>query len=337
MKTIPSLVLIAAIGLASLPFAQSAFAADASDFFPDVPDPFMGDWVGRWSTGAEVDPDIAARVIALGGKKYRVIFTAKLDMRAPPKAVVEVEREGDTIVFKWGSIDAKIQGGQFTGAKNNGTPQFAMKKVERLSPTLGKKPPAGAIVLFNGSNFDAWQPRKGWELLDDGAMMVTPKGGYITSKQAFEDLEMHIEFRLPFMPKQRGQQRGNSGVFIQDVYEVQILDSYGLPGYYDECGALYKTAPPRINACAPPLQWQTYDIDYKATRHDEDGKLVSHPIISVIHNGILIHKDQEIFQIPAWTEVERLGAPPKGPGHIRMQGHGDYIQFRNIWVVDKGE
>lgn len=332
MKTLPSLILIAAIGLACLPLTQKAFAADASDFFPEDPDPFMGDWVGRWTSGVDVDPDIAAQVIALGGNKYRVILSARLDMRAPPKAVVDVESDGDTIAFESNSIQATIRGGQFTGSSNKGKARFTMKKVERLSPTLGKKPPADAVVLFDGTNFDAWLPPKGWEVVD-GAMMVTPKGGYITSKQAFEDLEMHIEFRLPLMPKARGQQRGNSGVFIQDLYEVQVLDSYGLPGYYDECGALYKTAPPRINACAPPLQWQTFDIVYRATRHDSAGKLTAHPRITVHHNGLLIHDDQEILQIPAWTEVERLGAPPKGPGRIRMQGHGNYVQYRNIWVI----
>ena len=168
-------------------------------------------------------------------------------------------------------------------------------------------------------------------------MMVTPKAKYIQSKQSFSDIDMHIEFRNSFMPKSRGQQRSNSGVFLQDAYEVQVLDSYGLEGYYDECGALYKVAAPMVNACSPPLQWQTYDIEYRAPRFDGAGNLKENARITVRHNGKLIHNDQELWWITAWTEEERLGPAPRQPGHIQLQSHGNYVQFRNIWVVDRSK
>jgi len=136
------------------------------------------------------------------------------------------------------------------------------------------------------------------------------------------------------MPSARGQQRGNSGVFFQSTYEVQILDSYGLEGYYNECGALYKVAAPKVNACAPPLQWQTYDIIYRAPRHDANGKLVEFPRMTVRHNGVLIHNDQEMPWRTDWKEEGRLKPAPTEPGNIKMQAHGNYVQFRNIWAVD---
>lgn len=115
-----------------------------------------------------------------------------------------------------------------------------------------------------------------------------------------------------------------------------MLDSFGLEGYYNECGGLYKVAAPLVNACLPPLEWQTYDITYRAPRYDDAGKLVENPRITVYQNGVLIQKDTEIPWITAWKEVERLAPPPKDAGPIKLQGHGNYVQYRNIWVVDMG-
>lgn len=314
-----------------------ACAEEAADVFPENPDPLVGDWSGRWSAEEEVDPELHARIIPLGGDRYRIWMGAKLDLRCPPKLDIEVEKSGDAITFEQDGVRGEVRGTTFTGGRTRGSLTFALEKVERLSPTLGKEPPAGAVVLFDGKNFDAWKPFKGWELVDGDAMMVTPKGGYIESKQAFKDIEMHIEFRTPYMPRARGQARGNSGVFIQDVYEVQVLDSYGLQGYYDECGALYKLAAPNVNACAPPVQWQTFDIVYTAPRYNAEGELEANGRMTVHHNGVLIHNDQELKWITAWTEEERFGDPPREPGHIRLQAHNNFVQFRNIWVKEVDE
>ncbi len=325
---------IATVLFVSLVGTYSADALEAADVYPTQTDPFVGNWVGRWTGEEDVDPDIAAQVIPLGRDKYRIRITAKLDMRATPKTEVEVARDGDALSFKDGSLYGEIREGLFTGGKGRGERStFEMKKVEMLSPTLGEKAPEGAVVLFDGSGFDAWQDPTGWELLDDGVMMVTPKGSYLVSKQNFGDAKLHAEFRLPFQPKQRGQARGNSGVFLQDTYEVQVLDSYGLEGYYDECGALYKVSAPRVNACRPPLQWQTYDITYAAPRFDASGKQTAHPRMTVYHNGVLIQKDVEMPWITGWKEKGRLGPAPSEPGPVKLQGHGNYLQFRNIWVL----
>ena len=146
-------------------------------------------------------------------------------------------------------------------------------------------------------------------------------------------LGMHVECRESFMRKGSWWQLANSGVFIKDLYEVQVLDSYGLEGVYDECGAIYKLSAPNVNACAPPLQWQTFDITYTAPRYDGAGKFSAHGRMTVYHNGVLIHNDQELTWINAWTEEERLAPPPREPGRIRLQAPTDYLPFRHIWVV----
>ena len=170
-----------------------------------------------------------------------------------------------------------------------------------------------------------------WQLLDNLAMEV--RDGGIVSKRKFKDHKIHIEFRLPFMPKSREQARGNSGVYVQGRYEIQILDSYGMPPKDNECGGIYKVAQPRVNMCAPPLQWQTYDITFRAARFDEAGEKTENARVSVMHNGVLIHKD---LVLPGPTPG-CLDADESEPGGIHLQDHGNPIWFQNIWVLEMDE
>ena len=165
----------------------------------------------------------------------------------------------------------------------------------------------------------------------EGAMEVLPGSGSLVSKQKFTDFFLHIEFRTPFMPDQTGQKRGNSGVYLQGRYEVQILDSYGLEGADNECGGIYQVARPRVNMCAPPLQWQTYDITFTAARFDTDGVKLKPAQITVIHNGVPIHENL-ILPGPTGGALDRN---ENEPGGIMLQDHGNLVQFRNIWVVEK--
>jgi len=327
--------LLLGAGVLALPMRHvSAAGVTMEEVFPAAADPLVGDYVGRWNDKEDVDPEFSAQVIALGRDRYRIRLQARLDMRCPPTADVEVKAEGGKLTFEDGSLSGVCDGNTIKGERKGGRLVYELKKVERLSQTLGLKPPADAIVLFDGSNLDAWADTKGWELLPDGVLLATPLSAYISTKQKFKDVKMHIEFRTPFMPMSREQQRGNSGVFLQDEYEVQVLDSYGLEGYNNECGALYKVAAPKVNACAPPLQWQTYDITYHATPVDADGKATGNPRITVIHNGNIIHNDQEIWWITGWKEADRLKPHPTAPGSIKLQGHGNFVQYRNIWVQE---
>ena len=193
-------------------------------------------------------------------------------------------------------------------------------------------PPSDAIVLFNGKSLDKWVKTDGksepeWVLMENGTVEV--KNGGIMTKEKFDGhFKLHVEFRVPYMPNAKGQGRGNSGVYLQGRYEVQILDSYGLKSKDDDCGGIYKVAVPRVNACKAPTVWQAYDIDFRAPVY-KDGKKVKPPIISVTQNGEVIHKDVEITLD---NTVSGLGGDPSKPGPIHLQDHGNPVQFRNIWL-----
>lgn len=324
------LLIVAACLTASLACAQR----DVGSFYPEAIDPLVGNWQGRWSAEEDVNPDITAQVVALGRDRYQIRLATKIFMRCPPLAIIEAKAENGVLRFNESGYQGEIRDGRFTGARRTGKVTFEMSKLDYQPPNMGAAPPENAVVLFDGTNFDQWENAGGWVLTEDKAMMVTPDAGDLVSKGRYKDVQLHIEFRTPFMPSATGQSRGNSGVFVQDVYEMQVLDSFGLEGYFDECGALYKVAAPQVNACLPPNAWQVYDITYHAARFDETGKVTAYPRMTVIQNGYIIHKDQELPWITAWKEVERLQPPPSAPGAIKLQSHGNhYVQYRNVWLL----
>lgn len=202
------------------------------------------------------------------------------------------------------------------------------KRTERKSPTLGKKAPEGAIILFDGSNSDAWKGKGG---KTDGLMDGELLSQGVTSKETFQDFHLHMEFRTPYKPKARGQGRGNSGFYAQGRYEVQILDSFGLEGEQNECGGIYSVGKPLVNMCYPPLSWQTYDVDFTAARYDDEGKKTKDARLTVKHNGVLIHDD--IVADHSTTASPLKEGPENGP--IFLQDHGNPVRFRNVWLVKK--
>ena len=212
------------------------------------------------------------------------------------------------------------------------TGQFALKWTQRVSSDLGKRPPEGAVILLDGSNLDQWQTRGSggpitWKILPGGVMEIA-KGGDIVSKEKFGDHQLHLEFRLPYMPRSFGQGRANSGVYVQSRYETQVLDSYGLEGFDNECGGFYQIRRPLVNMCFPPLQWQSYDITFHSAKRGDAGKKSANARITVVHNGVVIHDD---FELPHCTPVavdEKEGEP----AGLLLQDHGNPVQYRNIWV-----
>ncbi len=211
-------------------------------------------------------------------------------------------------------------------ASDPATALGTLDRTERKSPTLGAKPPAGAIVLFDGSNADAWNNGK----LVDGKLLHWGT----TSKQQFGNCILHVEFRCPFMPEDRGQGRGNSGVYLQNRYEIQVLDSFSLEGQNDDCGAIYKVALPKVNMSFPPLVWQTYDAEFTAARFDGFGQKNENARITVRHNGVLTIDNAEI---PHTTTAAGNSTETTQPGPIYLQDHGNPVVFRNIWLVEKKE
>lgn len=196
-----------------------------------------------------------------------------------------------------------------------------LRKMLRRSRTLGRRPPGNALVLFDGLNASQLKNAK----VRDGLLQVGTE-----LIPTFRDFEMHLEFMLPYMPYARSQGRANSGVYLQSRYEVQILDSFGLEGKFNECGALYRYIPPDQNMVFPPLTWQTYDITFRAPRFATDGEKISNARITVLHNGVPVHDH---------IEVERkTGAGKKegpNPLPIKLQDHGNPVQFRNVWIIDR--
>ncbi len=316
----------------------------------------MGDWIGQFTNPLEKsyqegNPSLAARIIGLKDGEFMVQLFPEFDKRAHYNLMAQAKPEGGVIEIDQGGWYLKIEDGRMTGhqkTKHKGKPVeigFELKKVERLSPTLGRKPPEGAEVLFGPgiNNLDDWKHGKGnpatWKVLENGVVECftrrqgNKQGGDIETKKVYKDCEIHLEFRLPYEPGNSGQGRANSGLFIQKDYEVQILDSYGLHGDWSECGALYRVSPPKVNMCAPPGQWQTYDIIFKAARY-EGAKVVEYPVITVRHNGKLIHNDYVLEELTQYYETNRKKPPVQEAGPLRLQDHGHPIQFRNFWIKE---
>ena len=195
------------------------------------------------------------------------------------------------------------------------------------TPEQPGKPPSDAVVLFDGTNLDQWSGGQ-WKV-EGGAMVA--QGGNIQTKEAFGDCQLHIEWATPTPPKGESQGRGNSGVFLMGMYEVQVLDSYQSETYADgQAAALYGQFPPLVNASRPPGEWQTYDIIFRAPRFEGD-KVKQPARVTVLHNGVLVQDATELMGRSAHKSIPSYAPhPEKLP--IRLQDHGDPVRFRNIWI-----
>lgn len=225
----------------------------------------------------------------------------------------------DSVLMKADSFSIAVNGKQLSVLGPDGNQLGRLEKVIRKSNTLGEKPPPEATVLFDGSNIDQWVNAK-----QVGKNLAATN---CSTKQKFGDHRLHLEFRIPFTPESTGQARGNSGVYLQSRYEIQILDSFGEQEKDKACGSIYRIKAPKTNMCYPPLNWQTFDVEFTAARWEDDKK-VANARVTVRHNGTIIHDDLEL---PTHTPGPLSEGPSPAP--LFLQNGGNPVIFRNIWVV----
>lgn len=250
---------------------------------------------------------------AMGKRKYLANSPAEFSATSkfPPEGHANYNGTADGATFTIESEDGK---------------SITLKKTVRQSPTMGAKAPEKAIALFDGSGLSHWNGGR----VDEKTKLLNTDGKDITSKQKFNNYSIHVEFMLPYRPDARGQGRGNSGFYQVLMYEVQVLDSFGLDGKNNECGGVYTKADPKVNMCLPPLVWQTYDAEF-TNAVSEGGKVTKKARLTLKHNGVVVHDNLEINGKTGGARNDPEGTP----GPIQLQGHGNPLQYRNIWIVEK--
>ncbi len=206
--------------------------------------------------------------------------------------------------------------------------------------TPGKTPmdaPSDAIVLFDGVDLEnEWTnsegDKPGWDVAD-GCVTVNKGAGVIKTKRSFNDFQLHIEWRSPAEVKGKSQGRGNSGIFLQGIYEVQVLDNYNNRTYRNgQAGSLYKQYPPLVNACKAPGVWQSYDIIYTAPRFNNNGTYFTPPTVTVLHNGVLVQNSVKLRGPTEYIGIPEYSVKKHGRGPIVLQDHGNPVSYRNIWI-----
>ncbi|HEX7859917.1 MAG TPA: DUF1080 domain-containing protein [Verrucomicrobiae bacterium] len=318
-------------------FAATVANPIAANFY-NVTDPFMAEYEGFWSATNGAKGRLTAQIRPLANNQYDgfiLLVRAKTPVTAfRLKPATEqngtLKFSGDTVELPQGELladnkltcelrDGKIVG-TFEGELGQG--KFDASRSARKSPTLGQKPPKHAIILTQPDNTNAWQ-NLSWPLSKEGVLRVAK--GNIAAKDKLTNFRLHVEFRTPYLPIQLGQDRGNSGVYLQGKYEVQVLDSFGLyPLQDNDCGGIYKVQSPFGNACLAPMEWQTYDITYV------EGSANRPPRITVEHNGVRIIERAEV---PAALIESGTGGGVQNSGFLMLQDHGNPVEFRNIWAL----
>ena len=309
----------------------------AAEYY-NISDPLMAEYEGFWTSKTGAKGRLTAQIRPLANNQYDgfVLFrranapVTAFKLKPAPAENGVLKFTGATASESGGDLlaqsqttcevrDGKIQG-VFSGELGEGT--FDAPKFARKSPTLGAKPPKHAVVLTDPGNTNAWQ-NLSWKLTQDGVLRVGK--GNLHAKDKLSNFRLHVEFRTPYMPIEQGQARGNSGVYLQGKYEVQVLDSFGLyPLRNNDCGGIYQIKAPLNNACLPPMEWQTYDITFV------EGDASRPPRITVQHNGMTIIERAEV---PPALKEKGTGGGTLESGFLMLQDHGNPVEYRNIWAI----
>jgi hypothetical protein len=290
----------------------------------------QGEFSGwQWPTGSDRSSErIGLQVVAQGDRRFFAIkYLGGLPgdgWQGGQRIRLEGRRVGSRLLLEGDVTEIRGAAEAAHVLDRNGKAIGELKRVTRISPTLNAPAPQGAVALFDGHGVDQF---KGGRVTDRGWLMPGAE-----TKQVWKDFRLHGEFYLPYKPYATGQERGNSGFYLQKRYEVQVLDSFGLEGVENEAGSLYKQRRPDVNMCLPPLTWQTYDIDFTAARFDESGKKIEPAVISVWHNGTPIHNRVEIAGKTGNGQPEATDPLP-----ILLQDHQNPVVYRNLWIIDTSE
>ncbi len=300
---------------------KKAGILDAEQAGPDLK--VQGEYEGKAGQAG-----MGAQVVALGDGRFDVYLLggglpgAGWDQKTRVK--VPAQAEGEKVVFSGDAWNGQISGGTLTAKSPDGS-TAALRRVERKSPTLGEKPPAGAIALFDGTGASEFRARNGREIQIVNGCLNTQGTGGLDTKRRLGSVKLHLEFMLSYMPQARGQGRSNSGVYLAGRHEIQVLDSFGLEGRDNECGGLYGVRRPGVNMCLPPLAWQTYDIEYRLAEGGSGARMTA------FLNGVKIQEDVEFRKK---TTAAPDNEPAETPGPLHLQDHGNPVLYRNIWAVE---
>lgn len=307
--------------------SQKPFWTDPAKATKEDPDFSIQGEYGKGSPGGQ----LGVQVVALGDGKFDAYI---LENGLPGlgwergKSRIKLNgalKDGTVTFAAQKGLSAQIAKGKIT-IQREGKNSLILPRIERASSTLGAKAPKNAVILFDGSTAEHWKKGK----MENGLLMATG----CTSIPTFKDYQLHLEFRTPYRPFERGQGRGNSGVYFSGRWETQILDSFGLEGKMNECGGIYSVDQSRLNMCLPPLRWQTYDVDFTSAKFDASGKRTAWPRITVRLNGVVVHENVELNK--DFTTAAPIKHPLKDEGSpVYLQNHGNPVFFQNIWVLPK--
>ena len=323
------------IALIAIPMLGSTIVAQNKEKGPaytsppakDMSFPLMGEFMGSVTSDDGKKQIVGLQIRSIGNDQFdAVAYYGGLpgQPKFNPEPIQMIgKRSGEFVVLSGGPWAIFVENNQCRLVDLQGKSRGQLKRVKRRSPTMHSPAPEGAVILFDGTGTDQFTTaeKTSDDLLMEGADV----------KPMFQDFNLHVEFRLPYMPYADGQQRGNSGLYLQSRYECQVLDSFALIPKIDGLGALYRFRPPAINMCFPPLVWQTYDVQFTAPRWNADGSKARNATITSWINGV---KVQDNVSLPNKTGAGKIEEPLLLP--TRFQDHGDPVRFRNIWVVDRG-
>lgn len=328
MRSLLFALLLVCSGIASAADAKQA-ATDPTQAGPDYR--FVGEYIGNIVSsdgGVWHSTPIGLQVVALGDGKFEA--TEYLNglpgygWNGVDKVKLPGYRDGEMVRIDAVPVGIELDGVVArVGETGKTSTHGVLRRINRASPTLGRRPPREATVLFDGRSPQHLLNAK---IAENGLLMQ----GAETSER-YSDFTLHVEYRLPFMPAAKDQARGNSGVYLQRRYEVQILDSFGQDAVFNGAGAVYRTKPSDLNMSFPPLVWQTYDIRFQAARF-ENGEKVQNARVTVWHNGVKVQDD---YELPNKTGAGKPEGPEPMP--ILFQDHGDPVRFRNVWIVDNAK